>query len=159
MTNLELARLVGAYHARKGWGDPAIMTSWRNSLTPQERIAYLDYRMYGMMMFDRGASIVIPPSVPSGLIGAFAGLSKQFQELGEAIADVLGKSVTPAFADISAVIERIERDRLYSRLRSAHMPDQLARWITARYPLDWTLDNPRLRDFLDRFLRRGHHEA
>lgn len=145
MANLELARLVGAYHARRGWGDAAEEERWRRSLSGPDRTVLLEYQLRGAEIFDEnpirlGLHIVASPSISD----AIRAVSK--------------------FGDVMAVVERIQRDRLYSRLRSANalglrMPDRLARWVADRYPLDWTLDNPRLRDFLDGVLRRGHHEA
>lgn len=157
MANLELARLIGAYHARRGWGDAAEEARWRRSLSSPDRTVLLEYQLRGVEIFDEnpirlGLHIVVSPSI-SDAIRAVSKLGDVMIDL----ADRIQRSLAP-------VVERIQRDRLYYRLRSANalglrMPDRLARWVADRYPLDWTLDNPRLRDFLDGVLRRDHHEA
>lgn len=171
MANLELARLVGAYHARRGWGDAAEEERWRRSLSGPDRTVLLEYQLRGAEIFDEnpirlGLHIVASPSISDAIRAA-----SKFGDVMIDLADRIQRSLAPVgeqffvmAADVAAVVERIQRDRLYSRLRSANalglrMPDRLARWVADRYPLDWTLDNPRLRDFLDGVLRRGHHEA
>ena len=142
--NLELARLIGAYHARRGWGDAAEEARWRRSLSASERAWLRDYLLYGLAVFEQDAPVVIPPMVTIDVaIKAATMLSRHFWKIGEAIAGNIGSiglSVAPAFADLSAALERIQRDRLYCRLSVAnvlglHMPARLARWIADRYPL------------------------
>lgn len=140
---LHNARLIGAYHVRKGWGDSEQMLGWRCSLHFADDYFIRRYetrREWGQMKLDEPRQITVPIDGQAALAAAVDHFNKAIGEFGKALADSFAPilecfSPTPDFEQILIAVERINLRR---NLERAFIPSTAACWLARRWPV-WAL--------------------
>lgn len=151
--DLHNARLLGAYHMRRGWGDSRLYSEWYLSLSPEDT-RYIRWYILrgqpgrtdmGMALFAHEVQESIGVNaVLVGLVAAASRLSEAFVELGRTVARD-AESASYGFADVFAqaldsdrIMITIERINLRHNLERAFIPAPIAYWLARRWPA-WAL--------------------
>lgn len=146
---LELARLVGAYHAHKAAGGEHY-TKWFNGLDRQQLVALASYRRHGVMVFEQAE-----PKEPPSMADAFAGIVFAFANFGmtaqRAFAGIaagmaepvaqLAQQINQLAKDLDQVCEQSQRLDLFDRLVARGLPEPIADAIAQHCPTPWLPDN------------------
>ena len=138
--DLHNARLLGAYHVRKGWGDIRLYQDWYLSLD-QRDTRFL--RMYTLRGEPGRTDIGNPQPMANNLVGlgaAVARFNEAIGEFGKVFVDSFGPilecfSPTPDFEQILITVERIN---LRHNLERAFIPVTVASWLAQYWPA-WAL--------------------
>lgn len=140
--DLHNARLLGAYHMRRGWGDSRLYSEWYLSLSPEDT-RYIQWYIrrwepgrtdMGMARF--GYAVQDSIGVNAALVGLGAAtniLAEAFSGLGRTMADVFAQAF-----DFDQILISVERINLRRNLERAFVPAPAACWLARRWPA-WAL--------------------
>jgi len=138
--DLHNARLLGAYHARKGWGDTRLYQDWYLSLDHRDTRFLRTYTLRG----EPGRTdIGNPQPMANNLVGLGAAVDnfqKALDVFGAALAGQMALAIDgfAAMPDFDGLLIAVERINLSYNLERVFIPAAFACWLAQHWPA-WAL--------------------